>query len=266
MNGIKRRRWKTTPTTAGEVRRAPVNKHSSDTHTHTHTHGIDRLTPLQPDHVTASVLYSVHSHDYHLSTSVMLCFGHDTDRVMTSFRQYPAAGSNDKHCSSIEATRGVAIEICFGDINFYCTILQYWRHRLQLVRKIVFRDWFWGLICRYTPVAKARPGSSVVYFVRAKDVLYAYICQEYCTLAQGPALGGGQPPSLLGSFRRGWPDGPEKEDGTKNSLPFVVVVISFSLFFFFFTLLLMLYLCVLYIFIFFFLYLMVNKVAYYLSQ
>ena len=42
--------------------------------------------------------------------------------------------------------------------NFYCTIIQSyilaaWRHRLQLVHKIIFRerDWFWGYIYRYTP-------------------------------------------------------------------------------------------------------------------
>ena len=47
---------------------------------------------------------------------------------------------------------GIARNLFFGSINFYCTILQSnilaaWRHWLQLVHKIIFRDWFWKGIC-----------------------------------------------------------------------------------------------------------------------
>jgi len=41
-------------------------------------------------------------------------------------------------------------------LNFYCTILQSyilaaWRHRLQLLHKIIFRDWFWESIYTNIP-------------------------------------------------------------------------------------------------------------------
>ena len=45
-------------------------------------------------------------------------------------------------------TRGVARNSFWAGTIFYCTILQSyilaaWRRRLQLVHKIIFRDWFW---------------------------------------------------------------------------------------------------------------------------
>ena len=54
---------------------------------------------------------------------------------------------------------GVARNLFWVGINFYCTILQSdiqaaWRHRLQLVHNIIFRDWFWeGIYTDKPPVA-----------------------------------------------------------------------------------------------------------------
>jgi len=47
-----------------------------------------------------------------------------------------------------DIARGVARNSFWVGIPFYCTILQSyilaaWWHRLQLVHKIIFRDWFW---------------------------------------------------------------------------------------------------------------------------
>ena len=59
----------------------------------------------------------------------------------------------------IMLTRAVARNSFWVGIIFYCTILQSyvlaaWRHRLQLVHKIIFRDWFWeGIYTDIPPVA-----------------------------------------------------------------------------------------------------------------
>ena len=58
-----------------------------------------------------------------------------------------------------EPVRGVARNLFWGGINFYCTILQSdilaaWRHRMQLVHKHNFQGLILGgYIYRYTPVA-----------------------------------------------------------------------------------------------------------------
>jgi len=60
--------------------------------------------------------------------------------------------------------RGVARNSFWVGIIFYCTMLQSyilaaWRHRLQLVHKIILRDWFWeGIYIPIYPPSLYAPG------------------------------------------------------------------------------------------------------------
>jgi len=62
-------------------------------------------------------------------------------------------------CRNSEWHQGRSQKFILGGYNFYCTILQSyilaaWRHRLQLMDKIIFRDWFWeGIYTDIPPVA-----------------------------------------------------------------------------------------------------------------
>jgi len=72
------------------------------------------------------------------------------------------------------ANRGVARNLVWGGINFYCTILQSdilaaWRHRLQLMHNIIFRDWFWEGI--YTDIPPSlRPWMQMHCLVYADEM------------------------------------------------------------------------------------------------
>jgi len=54
----------------------------------------------------------------------------------------------------LQQGRSQKLVFFWGGYNFFPTQYYspiYWRHRLQLVHKIIFMDWYWGYIYRYIP-------------------------------------------------------------------------------------------------------------------
>ena len=104
---------------------------STHTHTHTHTH----------------IVASQHTDTVHVIT------------FHVSLRPREMYCGHARLCVYVSVCRGVARNSFWVGIICHCTILQSyipaaWRHRLQLVHKIIFRDWFWeGIYTDIPPVA-----------------------------------------------------------------------------------------------------------------